>query len=225
MSYSAYCISVPAMEHIPDSGLKMFIESHRQYHIITDPERYSADNKNTHHWTTAYVWNKVLPLIDNDFSLGIEYSKYYKVDNKTELGDFSYHNYDDDIQYQFINYNTNVILNGNKDIIRMNANENAWSDYHRLYRGAHSISSIEHIHKTIGRQLVIIGDSMSVPIIPLLAPHFDKIICVDARDNKKIDNLINWHTVTDVMCMFTTIAWFLKRSWYSYGMPYMQADH
>lgn len=65
---------------------------------------------------------------------------------------------------------------------------------------------------------------MSVPVIPLLAPHFDKIICLDARHNKIIDNLIDWNAVTDVMCMFTTLGWFIKQLWYAYGMPYLNAN-
>ena len=222
MSYCAYCISVPAMEHIPIQGIEMFEASNRQYHIITHPERYSQDKKNAHHWTTAYVWNTILPMIDSDFSIGIDYSKYDFIVNSTLLGDFSYHVYRDDAIYKFINYNTNITLDGSIDIVHMNSNEDSWSDYHRLYRGAHSISSIEHIDKTIGRQLLIIGDSMTVPVIPLLAPFFDKITCLDARCNKVIDNLIEWKKITDVMCMFTTLGWFIKRLWYLYGMPYLE---
>lgn len=220
-NYSAYCISVPAMEHLPKGGVSMFEESKHKYHIITRPERYSTDKINAHHWTTSYVWNNILPMIDTDFSIGIDYKKYYLVDNNTDLGDFSYHDYYNSIDYKFINFNANTVLVGQQDIIRMNSNESAWSTYHRLYRGAHSISSIEHINKTIGRQLLIIGDSMTVPVIPLIAPYFDKIICLDARSGKIFKKLFEWNKITDVMCMFTTIAWFENLSWYKYIMPYM----
>lgn len=147
MRYSAYCVSVPAMEHVPRGGVDMFDESRHNYHIITNPERYTNDKKNAHHWTTSYVWHNILPMLDADFSIGIDYNKYYLVVHKTNLGDFSYHKYTDDIDYKYINYNTNTILSGKQDIIRMTPDEQSWSDYHRLYRGAHSISSIEHIKK------------------------------------------------------------------------------
>ena len=58
------------------------------------------------------------------------------------------------------------------------------SEYHRIFRGAHSCCRI--VNETIGndKKIFISGDSMMIPIIPILCCYFKEVVYMDNRDGK-----------------------------------------
>lgn len=192
--------------------------------LLSKPERYYKDIKNEHHWTSTYVWKNIIPMLAKDFSLDIKEDDYNYIEWKTDLGDFSYHLYKEKQDLTFIDLENNKTLNGDTSILRVRKDEPMWSDYHRLYRGAHRVSCILNNSVKTDRVLLINGDSMTVPIIPILANYFKKIICLDNRSkyDKKYPNLINWDEITDYLCMFTTLGWIEKHLPQLYLKPYIR---
>ena len=217
MPIKQYMIPVPKMEtppHVPDNVV-FWPET---------PERYVNDEKNRHHWTSKYVWDKVVPAVAKDYDIPFVRDDYAVHEYKTKLGDFSHHKFKTKHSITFTDIENGKTLHGTSDILRVKPNEPMWSDYHRLFRGAHRISTIINHDVHSGRVLLINGDSMTVPLIPILANYFDKIIALDNRSkfNKKIPNLINKMEITDYMAMFTTLGWINKGLPYLYMGPYVE---
>lgn len=163
-------------------------------------------------------------MLAKDYNLPINKEDYILIEKKTTLGDFSYHQYKTEQEFTFIDLENNITLNGNSNILRVKSNEPMWSDYHRLYRGAHRVSCIINHTCKNNRVLLINGDSMTVPIIPILANYYKKIICLDNRSkyDKKYPNLVNWNEITDYLCMFTTLGWIEKKLPQLYLKPYLE---
>lgn len=215
-NFKQYMVPVPKME-IPTKRITDVI-------LLKKPERYVNDIKNEHHWTTNYVWNNVIPILAKDFKLKINESDFDLIKWNTKLGDFSYHSYKEKQNFTFVDLENNKTINGDNNILRVKPNEPMWSDYHRLYRGAHRVSYIVNNNCKNERILLINGDSMTVPIIPILANYFKKIICLDNRSkfDKKYPNLVNWDEITDYLCMFTTLGWIEKKLPQLYLHPYIK---
>lgn len=218
-----YAVAIPQKESLSENEQHSIITNNKHiFRMFTKPDRYNNDPKNSHHWTTNYVYNTVIPLLSNDLQLDINVNQYTYIENNTSIGDYSYHMHRTPMKLRFHNYDDNTILSGTQSILRMTKQEKAWSDYHRLYRGSHSISSVYNYNNTSNRSLVIVGDSMTVPIIPILINHVKKIICLDARSGKYIPNLIEWAEITDILFIFTTLNWTHGKLWKQYLYPYMK---
>lgn len=218
----SYCATVPIMEEFPKSLLNVMKGTPLCPYIFNKPLRYSRDVKNAHHWTTEYVWKNVIPKITSDLHLNFNPSDYNFITNKTVVGDYSHHDYKGPVNCTYTDHEANQTLTGGYDVIRMNSNEPCWSDYHRLYRGAHRVSSLQNHAINSDRCLLIVGDSMTVPIIPILYNYFRKVIVLDARSNKVINNLIQWNEITDMLYCFTTHGWVVKKLWKAYLSPYLK---
>lgn len=202
MNFKQYMIPCPAML-IPTKTFEDVL-------LLEQPEGYIKDPANAHHWTTSYVWKKIIPMIANDYNLSINPDDFELIEFKNDWGDLSYHKSKISKNFIYHDLENNITLNGNDEILRVSQTENAISDYHRLYRGAHKVTYIENLSIKTNRVLLINGDSMTIPIIPILANYFNKIICLDNRSKNdiKYENLVNWDEITDYMCMFCTDAWF-----------------
>lgn len=213
--FHQYMIPVPKLEtpkHIPSDVV-----------FLPKPLRYSKDVKNEHHWTSKYVWEHIIPMLEKDYNFKVNYDDYIYVERKSELGDYSYH-LNTKNKFTFVDVENNITLSGDASVLRVKSNEQMWSDYHRLYRGAHRISYIINHSCDNKRVLLINGDSMTVPIIPIIANYFSKVICLDNRSkyDKKIPNLIKWNEITDYLCMFTTLGWLEKKLPQLYLYPYLK---
>ena len=58
------------------------------------------------------------------------------------------------------------------------------SEYHRLYRGAHACSVLTNETIENEQKIFISGDSMMIPIIPILACYYKEVVFMDNRDGK-----------------------------------------
>jgi len=56
-----------------------------------------------------------------------------------------------------------------------------WTEYHNLYRFAHHISRIDRAGRRSGFRTLLLTDSMSIPIIPVLAAYCDSVLVIDNR--------------------------------------------
>lgn len=216
MNSHQYMIPCPAMP-IPPAIPKNTI-------LLQQPEGYIKDPPNAHHWTTSYVWNNIIPMLAKDYNLVINTDDFTLIDFRNNWGDLSYHQPKIKSDFVYHDMENSIILYGGNEILRVRTDEDGISDYHRLYRGAHKVSYIENKSVQTDRVLLINGDSMTIPVIPILANYFKKIICLDNRSkhDTKYENLVDWDEITDYMCMFCTDAWFAPRFFpQRYISPYL----
>ena len=210
-----YIIPVPAMEVVQQCPPNVAIWNEK-------PERYDFDGVNAHHWTSKYVWEKVIQPLSILMGITFNPDDFSKIDVVTERGDFSYHNYIKPINLTFTDHVKNITLTGDFSILRAPNLPEYGTLYHQFYRGAHSISTIVNHSANNTRYLLVNGDSMTIPLIPLLAPYFNTIVMLDNRDKPYVPNLINYSKITDYMAMFTTTNWIVNNRPYTSLQPYMR---
>ena len=85
-----------------------------------------------------------------------------------------------------------------------------------LFRLSHSSGLIKNLDLNENTRLAVNCDSMSIPIIPLLAPFFKEILVVDRRGKDKIQY---WKKIIDFkpthyFALFTEYNVFVDRKWY-----------
>lgn len=65
-----------------------------------------------------------------------------------------------------------------------NQGEDTHTEYHRLYRGAHTCSRIINESVDNDKILFISGDSFWIPLMPILACYYKEVVLMDNRDCK-----------------------------------------
>lgn len=160
---------------------------------------YCNSQYNEHHYTTNFHYNIVYPLL-NDI-LGIAKNDlsedFYKIENIKEDGDFSFM-YPKKEKEFLIKYGKKEILENNRIYVAFTEKKcgfnflygeqiNAFdyrnsSNYHRLFCLSHYPCNIENKGENNGKTLLISGDSHMIPLLPILAYYFKKVIYLDNRD-------------------------------------------
>ena len=100
--------------------------------------------------------------------------------------DFSYHVPLFQHQFTLTDLYSNRVIHGDASQLRkVGLNEYDLSPYHQLFRLSHR--SCKLVNETIetNNKIVFNTDSMSIPIIPILANYFREILVIDVRDNTK----------------------------------------
>lgn len=209
-----YIIPVPAMEIVQHCPPNVTVWNEK-------PERYEFDGVNAHHWTTKYVWEHVIQKIAMQLNIPFEPAHFVKTVVITDRGDFSYHNFSKQLQLTFTDHVKHTSIQGSFDILRAPNTSEYGTRYHQLYRAAHSISTITNHTCNNNKYLLVNGDSMTIPIIPLLVPYFSTIVMLDNRDKPAIPNLIDFDKITDYVAMFTSTNWLVNNRPYTSIHPYL----
>ena len=159
---------------------------------LTTNEVYSNYKENWHHWTTDYVWNTFIPKLCKELELDFNPDDFIKVNNTDESGkiDLSYHTPKDDVLVNYENITFNEKRNCKISQLRYNHTEPVTglptiTFYHRMYLGCHKTSEIINENSKTDRWLILNTDSMSIPVVPILAVYYRRIIVLDNRN--KID--------------------------------------
>ena len=204
MRCKQYIVPEPKLESVtPDRGTI----------LLPRPTRYISDG-NTHHWTTTYVWENIIPRLSTDFNLPFKSSGFSIVANIVNGEDFSYHtpNIQDSGSFTLFNLLGRETVHFNSSALRSDATRcDVISPYHALFIGAHKTCVIKNDMVKNGRTLLLNCDSMAIPLVPVLTHYFEKIIHLDSRDHMdiKIPSLFEWAEITDYMALFTTMSWFV----------------
>lgn len=173
-----------------------------EYILFTNPQTYEQWKRNSHHWTTNYIWNNVIPKIVKTFDLPFNENDYELIKNEisNEYGTFdvSYHRFKKPQILNFENLSNNEKRTLDMVSIKCNPNEyKECSDYHCLFRGFHSVCIIKNSTSLTNKTLIFNCDSMSIPIIPILIPFYKDILILDNRVNKSFKELIKTYMKPD----------------------------
>ena len=190
--------------------------------VVNDNDKYLDYKGNEHHWTTKYCWTHVIPAIAFRFRLNFNIEDFKPVEFKWNGCDFSYHIPVCDMQFEVRDFVSNNNIRGNHDALR-NINlcpklNYSHSLYHMLFRLSHSCGMITNLNMGTGPKLAVNCDSMAIPIIPVLAPYFKKILVIDRRtENKTLEEYSNYiidFKPTHYLEIFTDYNVFLSEKYY-----------
>jgi hypothetical protein len=79
-------------------------------------------------------------------------------------------------------------MEGGFEIIRdidLNNPWHNWSFYHQLFRFAHRSGIVTNLTIDNNEKIVFNTDSMSVPVIPILANYYKEILVIDVRNSNR----------------------------------------
>jgi len=150
---------------------------------------------NEHHLYPSNFYKMILPLMNlyiknlnfnmNDFEL----VDYFSEDKRHDLSYLVPKNKD----MKFTFSKEGKVLSEHGDFSSLNFVNEVWDDttgyeinsnYHKLFRGSHSCCKI--INETIDndKKLLVTGDSMLIPAIPILCCYYKEVVFLDNRNSK-----------------------------------------
>lgn len=139
------------------------------------PDFYSDWKSNEHHWTTRFVFEKVMPIVWNFLGVRPDVSKLEPVENIVDGHDVSYHRHTEKLRYHVLNLDDTCQIHGPHDGLRdvhgKIHNDQFQTGYHRLFVGAHRNCIVKTDSSGSGIRLALNSDSMAIPVIPLVAPY------------------------------------------------------
>lgn len=157
--------------------------------------RYSDYIFNAHHIQTKYYRDHVLPEMENVIHFGYNSSDFRIVPcfSNDGMSDLSYSfPINDNKIFQATLLRNGKTSTGKANLLRTFDNllpRDNLTNYHKLFIGTHDICRIVNMNGTgNGRKLIVVGDSMSVPYMPILVWYYNETVYVDARDYMKDKN-------------------------------------
>lgn len=143
---------------------------------------------NAHHFKLGYHYDVVIPRMLDFAGVNFNRDDFKTIPYKDGRHDLSYlfpkasHQYSIDVFVRGIKYhldgNYSKIINVNKHFTK----SAVYSGYHRLFVGSHSIFHMKN--KTISEsapKMLIVGDSQTIPDIPVLCHYCKELIYIDIR--------------------------------------------
>lgn len=151
--------------------------------------RYSGWKSNSHHYTTKYHREIVLPSLDGMFCFGYSVSDFVIENQSVKIGesifDLSHVVPVDDVHFRITHLVDGKQSEGGFDVLRGRKSDIRWfygpTSYHSLYRYPHSFSRVDNLDSGNGRSLLVLGDSQMIPSIPVLCRYYGSVTYVDNR--------------------------------------------
>lgn len=154
---------------------------------------YTGYYLNDHHITTKYVWEHYIEKIFRFMEIPFNRDDFGLVPYYDETGNFdlSYHDPIDKNNTCFTYFDINMYeTHGTFDILRLveperaGSYKNPLSRYHNLFYGYHSNARIYNHRPPTDVKMLVVCDSMMIPVIPILAYYCKELTVVDNRERK-----------------------------------------
>ena len=157
---------------------------------------YSTLPANKHHWTYDYVYKTMIPLICSDYNIPYRSNDFTKHEYFIHNSNLSYLQYAGDYTFSLTSYTSNEHATGHHDIF---ISPSSKVTYHRVFRYAHQVARIDNKSLHNGKRLLLNCDSMSVPIIPILACYYQSILVLDNRTEMHFFDKIKQFKPNDIL--------------------------
>lgn len=156
--------------------------------IENDNNKYITYKNNAHHWTTNYCWTTFLPLLMSQLNVQFDQSKFQKIPFIWSICDFSYHNLPS-AKFKVKMFGTNMVDIGDNEVLRNinNCPFMALSCYHALFKLSHCSGTVLNFNDAPLQRVAVNCDSMSIPVLPVLANFCKSMLVVDNRSGKNLN--------------------------------------
>lgn len=138
--------------------------------------------QNQHHWTPFDACHKFLLRIDEIEGIKTDYKHTIKSINWDMCGKTVKYFIPIAGNYKITNYDGNTISGDSRILYNT---KNPITRYH-LYYGSHTITTIERLDYSEGPKVLIIGDSMAIPMVMILATACSKLTYIDNREHRDL---------------------------------------
>lgn len=143
-------------------------------------ERYETMLGNQHHWVFTYVYNNFLPILSEHYKFEYSLEDFILIPNVIREFDLSYLVPKEPYHFKIHLLEDNKMLEGDDSVFR----KTTINSYHDVFIGAHKTCQIHNYSVTNNKYIIINCDSMSVPIIPIIARFYKYCLVLDNRNFK-----------------------------------------
>ena len=177
---------------------------------------YTGYFPNEHHIKTTYIWEHYMDPIFSFLEIPLDKTQFELHPYYDESGkyDLSFHDPIDKANTSFTYFDINMYkTEGTFDILRLVELEksgfrNPISRYHNLFYGYHSNARIYNNNPITDIKMLVVCDSMMIPIIPVLAYYCKELTVVDNRERKPwltklAEHDYNKVLISRILCDFT----------------------
>lgn len=177
---------------------------------------YTGYFPNEHHIKTTYIWEHYMDPIFSFLEIPLDKTQFEPHPYYDESGkyDLSFHDPIDKANTSFTYFDINMYkTEGTFDILRLVELENSGfrnplSRYHNLFYGYHSNARIYNNKPITDIKMLVVCDSMMIPIIPVLAYYCKELTVVDNRERKPwltklVEHDYNKVLISRILCDFT----------------------
>jgi hypothetical protein len=150
---------------------------------------------NEHHWTIPCAFKKLQEICKNENIIlktnNIELHKEIIASHCFEtLRVISNDNFEYiDLEGNHFNGNSSILYGTDIPLHGFTNGLSGYSKYHSQYIGTHLVSSVYNHSCKNGIKILIIGDSMIAPMIPILANNSEKVTLIDNRNNYDLSSI------------------------------------
>lgn len=170
-------------------------------------EYYSGWYKNEHHIQTKYYHKVIMPLMASympNFPFNIKDFKVVPFLADDEKYDVRYLvPKDKKMRFSLEVNGEKVVDNGTFDDLHRMKDKTMKEDgdtyFHKQYKGAHSCSILRNETINNNKSILVTGDSMMIPIIPILGCFYKEVVYLDNRDGKSYLKYYEGKIFTDVI--------------------------
>lgn len=177
---------------------------------------YTGYFPNEHHIKTTSIWEHYMDPIFSFLEIPLDKTRFELHPYYDESGkyDLSFHDPIDKDNTSFTYFDINMYkTEGTFDILRLVELEksgfrNPLSRYHNLFYGYHSNARIYNNKPITDIKMLVVCDSMMIPIIPVLAYYCKELTVVDNRERKPwltklVEHDYNKVLISRILCDFT----------------------
>ncbi len=198
LQYLKVCTTISTKQKInlyitPSIDKKCYVKySHKNVNVIDwsamDCHFLTWVPKNHHHWTPFDACNKFLLKIDYIEGIKTDYKHTTKLIDWEMSGKKIKYFVPKSGRYKITDYNGHAICGDSRILYNT---KTPMSRYH-LYSGSHFITTIDRLDYPEGPKVLVIGDSMAIPMIMLLATACSKLTYIDNREHHDL-SMFNIH--------------------------------
>ena len=210
--------NAPCVPRLPLSKAELDCQFNPRLDLYGSSDAYYTGYRlNEHHIKTSYIWDQYIEQIFDFIQIPFDKSRFQLCQYYDESGlyDLSYHDPVDKCNTAFTYFDINMYkTSGTFDILRLinleqtTGYKNPISKYHNLFYGYHSNARIFNHHPLTDINMLVVCDSMMIPIVPLLAYYCKELTVVDNRNKTPwlvnlCDHNYNKVIISRILCDFT----------------------
>ena len=174
---------------------------------------------NAHHIQNRCHFNVTVPALANLFSFNFNPNDFHFESDKFMCYDLGMPHPNNEPHIDIIPHQFKNVLHEQRNVLwnelLVPSPLNKVSKYHDLYKYAHMCSTvINHDFNGNEKNLLVLGDSHMIPVIPMIVPYFSMVTYMDNRSNRPVFDEISGNTYTDVLVTLydKTLTYYLEQN-------------
>lgn len=169
---------------------------------LTKDDQYLTWQMNQHHVKTMSHFHKIMPVLSDLLKFNFNENDFHIVNEMEGNHDVSYPYPNKEYRYDIRSlYRDEKFVNVPYEefFVPTNSQRGIITKYHKLYKYAHESSTVENLTNRNGRRLFILGDSQTIPLIPILSIYFEHISYLDNRNHVHVMDKLREINYTDTL--------------------------